>query len=93
MGSTLVALLGTGGTIASTSGADGQLLARRSVAELLDGCDVPAGVSVEPALDLDRINSWDMDPRRMWHARADQVEAELRDIRASRRGSGGGSGR
>jgi L-asparaginase len=78
MGSTRVALLGTGGTIASTSGADGQLVARRSVAELLDGCDVPTGVSVEPALDLDRINSWDMDPRRMWLLAA-RIEEALAD--------------
>ncbi|MFG2464517.1 asparaginase [Streptomyces canus] len=78
MGTTRVALLGTGGTIASASGADGQLVARRSVAELLDGCDVPADISVEPAVDLDRINSWDMDPRRMWRlaARVQEVLAE-----------------
>lgn len=78
MGSTRVALFGTGGTIASTAGADGQLVARRSVAELLDVCDVPAGVSVEPAVDLDRINSWDMDPRRMWllATRIDEVLAD-----------------
>ncbi|WP_055525060.1 asparaginase [Streptomyces graminilatus] len=78
MGSTRVALLGTGGTIASASGADGQLVARRSVAELLDGCDIPAGVSVEPAVDLERINSWDMDPRRMWLLAA-RIEEALTD--------------
>lgn len=77
MGSTRVALLGTGGTIASTSGSDGQLVARWSVSQLLEGCEVPAGVSIEPAADLYRINSWDMDPRSMWllAARIDEVLA------------------
>jgi L-asparaginase/archaeal Glu-tRNAGln amidotransferase subunit D len=38
---------------------------------------VPAGVSIEPAADLYRINSWDMDPRSMWllAARIDEVLA------------------
>ena len=71
MGSTRVAMLGTGGTIASTSGADGQLVARRSIAELLDDCEIPAGVSVEPAADSTWVIAWYSCPRcgHEWSAR------------------------
>jgi L-asparaginase len=73
-----VALLGTGGTIASSFGSDGELLARRPVAQLLDECDVPAGVCVRPVADLSRVNSWDMDPPGMWRlaARINEILAD-----------------
>ncbi len=72
-----VALLATGGTIASVATAAGGSAAELSPQHLLDGMGGWDDVRVEPVVEVARVNSWDVDPRLMWTiaARIDELAA------------------
>jgi L-asparaginase len=59
-----VALLATGGTIASAQGPDGRLVPRLAAADLLGRLPEPPPVAVE-AHDTERVAGWNMTPPRM----------------------------
>ena len=67
MAASRVAVVSTGGTIASTrsSDADG-LKVGLPISELLTAIGDVAGVQLGPVVDLARINSWNVDPSLMW---------------------------
>lgn len=73
-----VALLATGGTIASVATAAGGSAAELSPQHLLEGMGGWDEVRVEPVVEVARVNSWDVDPRLMWTiaARIDELAAE-----------------
>lgn len=75
-----VALLATGGTIASAATPDGAgRRAALSPAELLDAIGPLGGVSVEPVVELARVNSWDVGPQLMWSIASRVRELAARD--------------
>jgi L-asparaginase len=71
-----IALIATGGTIASMAAGDGSLVAVLSAADLLARAAPPESIRVEPVHELVRVNSWDVQPSLMWRLAA-QVEALL----------------
>jgi L-asparaginase len=71
-----VALIATGGTIASAPGPDGRLVPRLTAADLIGRLPEPPGVAVE-GHDAERRAGWNMDPPAMLEVarRADQLLA------------------
>jgi L-asparaginase len=82
MDSSRVALISTGGTIASTNcPSSAGVTASLSAAELLERVDGLQGVHVESVIDLARINSWDANVGLMRQiARTVESEVERADI-------------
>lgn len=69
--SSRIALITTGGTIASVAAADdGAPVATLSAADLLARVTLPAGIRVEPVHEAARANSWDVPPALMWQLAA-----------------------
>jgi L-asparaginase len=70
-----VAVIGTGGTIASVTGKsnDGVKVAL-PIGELLSELGEAAGVEIASAVDFAQVNGWDVDPHLMWRL-ASQVNA------------------
>lgn len=71
MGRSRVAVVSTGGTIASihSSDADGVTVAL-PISDLLAGIGDLAAVEIGPVVDLARVNSWNVDPSLMWRVAA-----------------------
>jgi L-asparaginase len=66
-----VAVVSTGGTIASVHSNDGEgVRAALSIEELLRRADEPTSGQVGPVVDLARVNSWNVDPALMWRVAA-----------------------
>lgn len=65
-----IALIATGGTIASVAADDGAPVAALSAADLLAGVTLPAGIRVEPVHEAARVNSWNVRPALMWQLAA-----------------------